>query len=620
LTAATHADAPAPISQSHPTDLQPFLELGIPREQAEKAVRYLRADGSSNGTLSARSRRLARLANACGSLQNAKLAYSLASRSGGEPDDQGVRLLSASLSCCDCVPAAVRLWKTACQAGVQDEGLLLTAARLGGDGTEIVRLLNQLHQQPEQARLVETLARQLVAPGWHAEGSWGARPDSDRQLIWWDFARPSERVPFGMSLTSAPISLVGKVGTRFRFSARWEILGVTDRCHLEITRDGKKWDKLTRYEGRSEWAEHEFDLQPYDGHVVQLRFHVLSGGQREGRGFEMADPRLECVPVTRRLSLHFPELSSGWQRRKSEDRHEVLSGHQSEVELSSAPLALPAMECPTLTLEGRLVASSVYAKATVQVEGAQGNQSLEIPTGSEWRSLRLPLQLREGEVVTRFSARFNSRKEEDGLWVRKLTICGGDPGQREIVPLDGGGDDGDKERLALLQILAGCELDKLRNLAALRRGLPSLRGALALLPLIKAPEHVGLLLELFSKLKEEAIPSFALLTELAEGEDLALQTRVLLTAGLPLYSTTRDHLGDGLVSPAEFAENCRLYLEMREHWSEQTARAGLGLLMTPIGGEGLAERATRFAQLLARHRDPEEFFAAWEQAWEITEE
>ena len=55
---------------------------------------------------------------------------------------------------------------------------------------------------------------------------------------------------------------------------------------------------------------------------------------------------------------------------------------------------------------------------------------------------------------------------------------------------------------------------------------------------------------------------------------------------------------------------------MREHWSEATARAGLGLLMTPIAGETLAQRAAKFAELLARHADAEDFFAAWEQAWE----
>jgi hypothetical protein len=608
---------PAPAGAQPTSETQPLLELGIPPEQAEKALRYLRADGTANGALAARTRRLAQLASACGSLQNAKLAYSLASRSREELDDQEVALLSVSLSCCECIPAAVRLWKSAVESGVCDETLLVTAARLGGDGTETVRLLKLLGAHPEQAELVAGLVRQLAAPGWHAEGSWGALPDLNRELVWWDFARADKRVPFGMSLTSDPISLAGKVGTRFRFQARWEITGVTDRCHLEITRDGgRKWDKLARYEGVRDWSTQEVDLQDYDGQTVSLRFHVLSGGQRQGRGFEMSAPTLSTVPVTRRLKVGFPQLEAGWLRRNSEDRSEAISGHQSESPIESARLALPEMECPTLTLEGRLIASSVYAKAAIEVEGSEGlQQALEVPAGSDWKTLRLPLTCGQ-DISLRLSARFNPRKDDDGLWARKLMVQGGEPGGRQTIPLDGGGEDGDKERLGLLQLLADDDWDRLRDLAVLRRGLSSLRSALALLPLVKAPEHAAVLLQLFSRLKEEAIPSFRLLTESAgSGEDLSLQTQVLLAAGLPFYLSTRDHLGDGLVTPGEFEENCRIYLAMRELWSEETARSGLGLLMTPIAGESLTERVELFKTLLPQYPNAVDFFAAWDQAW-----
>lgn len=611
------AVSPNPAND-YSSDLEPFLELGIPQEQAEKAVRYLRADGSGNGTLVSRSRRLARLAHACGGLQNAKLAYSLAVRAGGEPDDQGVHLLSACLTRCECVPAAVRLWKTAIEAGIQDEALLMTAAWLGGDGSETVQLLGYLRQHPEKAAHAHALARQLAAPGWQAEGSWGGRPDAERSMVWWDFARASERVAFGMSLLSDPISLVAKVGTRFRFQARWEILGVTDRCHLEITRDGgKTWDKLARYEGSSDWCEQTFDLQPYDGRVVRLRFHVLSGGQREGRGFEMASPRLETVPVTRRVAPSFADSPQGWQRRLGEDRSEILSGHQSESPWSSQPLELPAMECPTLTLEARLQASSVYAHAAVEALGPEGEAlQLAVPTSTDWKGLRLALPAGSEPWTFRLTARFNARKEEDGLWVRRVIIQGGEPGRQEVIPLDGGGEDGERERSELVRLLRSDDALRLQELAELRRGLPSLRSALALLPLIQAPEHVAVLLDLFSQLKDQAIPSFRLLLELAAGDDLALQSRVLLASGPALYSSTRDYLGDGLVSPSEFEEHCHLYLRLRQNWSEETARAALSLLMTPIAGEELGERTGVFRRLLESHQRPEDFFHAWEHAWE----
>ena len=610
MTALSPTEQPA-------EELQPFLELGISPQQAEKAVRYLRSDGTANGKLAVRTQRLALLANACGSLQNAKLAYSLAARSGIEPDDLGIRLLSASLACCDCVPAAVRLWKAACQAGVTDEALLVTAARLGGDGAETVKLLELLHGEPERAAVAGDLARQLVAPGWYAEGSWGGRPDPERHLVWWDYTRPQERVPYGMSLTSASLSLANKVGSSFVFEARWEILGVTDRCHLEISRDGgKKWDKLARYEGTSDWSESRIPLQDYDGGSIIIRFHVLSGGQRQGRGFELARPRVESVPVTRRLPLRFPELASGWQRRHGEDRGESLSGHESESVLRSTLLELPPMECPTLTLEGRLQASSVYAKASVEIEGEHGlEQTLEVPTASDWRALRLPLS-GSSQLTFQLSSRFNQRKDDDGLWVRKLVVQGGEPGAQESLPLDGGGEDGEKERLALLEVLADPDTSRLKQLAALREGLSSLQDALGLLPLVQRPEQIPVLLDLFSRLKEEAVPAFRMLLELTGGHDLGLQSQVLLCSGLTRYASTRDHLGDGLVSEEEFVENSELYLQMRQNWSEETARSALGLLMTPIGDETLTERGAVFRGMLQEHSGVEEFFSAWESRWQ----
>lgn len=606
-----------PQNESIEHDLKPFLELGIPAPQAEKALRYLRSDGTANGKLAVRTKRLALLANACGCLQNAKLAYSLAARSGIEPDDVGVCLLSASLAYCDCVPAAVRLWKAACEAGIKDESLLGTAARLGGDGAETVKLLENLAEHKERAKLAGTLARQLVAPGWSTEGSWGCYPDPERRLIWWDYTRPSERAPFGMSLTSAPLSLKDKVGSRFIFDARWEILGVTDRCYLEISRDGgKKWDKVTRYEATCDWSEQSICLADYDGAQIVIRFHVLSGGQREGRGFEMANPRIESVPVTRRISFSFPELSAGWQRRSGENRGENLSGHQSESVLRSAVMTLPALESPTLTMEVKLQASSVYAKATVEVLGPQGVElSQELPTTSEWKPLRLALSDPK-EISVALSARFTPRKDEDGLWVRNLLVQGGDPGVRVSVPIDGGAEDGEKERLELLAILADGDPSRLARLVALRDGLSSLRDALGLLPLTTSAEQIPILLELYSQLKEEALPAFRQLLELAQGEDLTLQTKVLLTSGPQRYASTRDHLGDGLVSAEEFAANCELYLKMRQQWSEESARAGLRLLMTPIGDETLAERAATFRRLLVEHPAVESFFAAWDGYWE----
>lgn len=602
-------------------NVQRFLELGISPEQADQALRFLGADGADPPTLQMRCRFLVALSHACGSFQNAKLAYSLATRSGHALDNQGVKLLTASLRCCDCAPAAVRLWKASRDAGVGDEELLVTAGRLGGDGAEIVKLLESLNEQPEVATMVAELSRQLTAPGWQAEGSWGARPDPLKGLIWWDFARESERRPYGMTLTSDPITLTGTVGTQFCFEARWEISGVTDRCHLEISKDGgKKWDKLARYEGVQDWALHTIDLREYDGHTVRLRFHVVSGGHREGRGFEMADPRLVTVPVRRRLGVTFSELPDGWRCAPgtTEDRSSAYAGHDSEVALVSDVWERPDLESPTLTFDGRLMSSSVYATAHVEIldEAGEAQAVLTVPSTSEWKNLRLPLEsVTARKLRVRLQARFNKRKDDDGLWVRKLTIQGGEPKCQESVALDGGAEDGPKERQALLQVLATGSPQKLAILVELRKGLSSLRDALALLPFVTDTGQISVLLKLFSALKDEAVPTFVLLQELASGEDLHLQSSVLLMSGPKDYSSTRDYLGDGLLSAEEFEQNCHLYLDLRKSWREEAARGGLSLLLTPVADETLAERHTVFRALFQQGTTPEDFFLAWEQAW-----
>lgn len=596
--------------------LHEFQELGFAPEQAQRALRLLASDGCNEDELLARSRRLLALDRACGSLQNAKLAYSLISRSGLTLDDDGTRLLCAALRHCECVPAAVKLWKTAQEVGATEQELLTTAARLGGDGAEQVKILDLLRRHQEWSPTVAELARQLVAPGWHAEGSWGARPDPERGLVWWDFAVPGQRQPYGMSLTSDPIDLSQNVGTKLRFECRLQITGVTDRCHLELTTDEKKWVKLCRFEGEKDWHTQEVDLHAYDGATVRLRFQVLSGGQREGRGFEMATPRLRTVPISYRVPIEFGELGEGWQLRADGQRTASLSGHQSESPQESLTSTLRAMECPTLTFEARMIASSVYANASVEALDVEGQTvaKIEPSPGSEWSSYRQPLPHLDG-LKMRLWSRFNPRREEDGLWVRGLSVLGGYPDSSEVSPLDGGGEDGSQQRKALLELLQGEDLTKLETLSRLRAGLPSLASALALLPMVRHPQHVPVLLHLFSVLKEEAVPSFSLLQDLASEGDLGLQCQVLLTSGLENYASTRDYLGDGLLTPAEFESNCRLYLTLREKWTEESARAGLSLILTPVAEESMAERLEVFESLVESLGEPAELFSAWETRW-----
>ncbi len=593
--------------------------LGIAVEETQKVLRFLSADGAESEQIDLRAFLLTRLTAACGSLQNAKLAYSLAQRSGFTLDSQRVELLVSCLDCCDCVPAAVRLWKRAVEANIEDRSMVLTAARLGSDGAEQLAVLNVLRENPEQSVLVAELARRLTAPGWQAEGSWGGRPDSQFGLVWWDYARPHLRQPYGMVLSSDPISLRNRVGTMFKYQCAYDITGVTDRVHLEISCDGKSWDKVSRFEGVEDWHEQVVDLSDYDGKVVRLRFQVISGGQRQGRGFEFAAPRIETRPINCRMQIQFSDLAPGWHQGSTTDRAASLSGHQSEVPQQSEPLSLPSLAHPTLGFEGRMVASSVYAKGTVEVLGDNDEVlcALDLNPGSEWKNRTLALdRLDNRQIRIRLSARFNQRKDDDGLWVRNLSIYGGESARNETIALDGGGEDGSVERRTLLELIHRGSMDELGRLALLRRSLPTLRDALALLPLLEDEEQIPVLLHLSSLLGEKAVEAFALLKTLAlSGEDLGLQCSVLLLSGTQQYASTRDHLGDGLLTIEEFEANCRIYLKLRESWSEEAAREGLSLFLTPVADETLEERRQVFLDLLEKTPQVQAVFSAWEQIW-----
>ncbi|MCA9781701.1 MAG: hypothetical protein KC800_33515, partial [Candidatus Eremiobacteraeota bacterium] len=492
-----------------------LLELGITSDAADKAILLLGADGAECAALEQRVGYLAALCRACGNLQNAKLAYSLAGRSGHQLDDENCALLAQALKCSECVPAAVRLWKKALEAGVADPAYLVAAARLGEDGMEQIRVLNSLKADPGKLAAVGELARRLRAHGWECEGSWGAVSDPERGLVWWDHAVPSERRAYGMTLTTRPISLRNKLNVVLAFEERHEILGTTDRCHLEVSVDGKRWEKLLKFEGTSDWTSQEVDLSRFSEEEITLRFHVLSGGQREGRGVELANLRLESVSVTRQQKVDFGQLPAGWDADGPQSRsNPTLVGSQSESAVQSEKFGVNRLTAPTLSLEARLQASSVYAEATIEVLSGQDSVLVKesLTPSSDWVKLNLLLPNTKSEDLRlRLWSRFAKRKDADGLWVRNPRLRAGTEDSRESVALDGGFEDGLQEQKALLKLVETGDLDRLKRLLSLREGLPSLKSALALSALLRSEEHIPALLLLFSRMKEGAVEAFGML-------------------------------------------------------------------------------------------------------------
>ena len=594
-----------------------LLDLGVSPEAADRALLLLGADGADSDLLASRVELLVQLTRACGNLQNAKLAFSLAQRSEAKLDSRTAPLLADALRCCDCVPAGVRLWKTALEAGVTDSRCLRTAARLGEDGAGQIRVLRKLQQKPELLETAYELARRLNAPGWQAEGSWGAYCDREHGLVWWDHAAPELRQSFGMSLTTGPISLRDRLHVLLKFKVRHAILGTTDRCHLEVSTDGRRWQKLVKFEGTADWQTCQVDLSQFADDSIYLRFHVLSGGHRQGRGVEIAAPRLESYQVERQTSLSFPEAGDGWKLPQAEDGpSQPIYCDKSESSIVSEPISIEGLVAPTLTAESKVLSSSVYAESRVEVLNAEGDVVAQVGQdgASDWKRLVLGLHdLQEPEIRVRLWSRFASRGEDCGFYLKLLRLKASDETSLHIRYLDGGHDDGIAEQRALLEMLESSEVEDLEQLANLRKGLPSLRSALILARLLESEEQIPALLNLFSILKDDAIQAFELLKEVAAGEDLLLQSKVLLKSGIEKYPSTRDHLGDGLLSMEEFQDNCRLYLRLRESWSEQETRRGLSLLLTPIADEAPAARRERFTTLLDSHPRAEAFIEAWEK-------
>lgn len=593
-----------------------LLDMGIGDSAAENAVVLLSAGANGSSTLEERVELLLELARACGNLQNAKLAYSLALRSEVVLDSQTVPLLVNALRHSDCVPAAVRLWKAAEQAGASQAENLVTAARLGENGAEQIRVLNLLKAEPEKEEYASSLARRLSAPGWSSEGSWGTYFDCERGLVWWDFARPQHRRNFGMTLACEPIELRQRLGACFVFLARTEITGTTDRCHLEVSSDGSRWDKLKKFDGVTDWTEYRIDLSEFRNRRVYLRFHVLTGGQRGGRGIEVAGPRLETVAVAAQRTVQF-EPVEGWSNTSQVSR--LWHAHSSETVLVSEPFEVAQVAAPTIAVETKTASSSAFAEAILELLNSehQVTSSLRLEGTSDWgqRTLPLPEGFQDGLYRLRMRPRFAARKPEDGFWIRQASLLFGAPEDLQVQVLDGSVEDGFMEKKALLHLLEQGTVSELEKLYRLREGLPSLRSALALTKVVEEESQVPALLVLFSRLGEEAVAAFSTLKELAVDEDLDLQARVLLASGLSEYPSTRDHLGAGLLSGSEFETLCRLYLVVRERWSEADTRHGLSLLLTPIAGEELSARSEKFESLLSLHSRPDDLFAAWEKSW-----
>ncbi|MGE0493816.1 MAG: hypothetical protein AB7S38_31695 [Vulcanimicrobiota bacterium] len=585
------------------------------RLQSLAVLRFLE---SLKGPLDGLTERFRFLAQTCGSWSAAKLALSLLR----EPLETPSQELHQALRSNHCVPAAIRLCEALRQSGCQDQErrlLALEAAALLSDGArqQVELLQHLLDSAPlETLESLAFLARQLRLVGWEACGSWGLVEDPQRGLVINDGAHPDRREAFGMTFTSEPISLEGQIRSKLQFMAKVEILGLTDRCHLEVSSDGQEWVKLVKFDGSQPWSSREVDLSAYDGQTIRLRFHVISGHDRQGGGVYLDRLCLTGVLPDRSLAL-------GWQAQAWE-RDVVVAGSEipwactsgDDNHLTSQPIVLDSIGSPTLLLSYRLQTSSLYERCQLelQVDEQDWQEVSAFESGEGRRTIDLaPYGGRT--VRLRFSTNLNPRRPGDGFFLTRLKLVGTGASHscHRMAPLDGSPEDGQPQREGLRQLALAGRFEELGHLARLVAQLKSVACALSFLPHLQTEQDLQALLVLHLAFKEQAGELFERLRASSRGdEDLERLARLMVLTGPDGYLAARDLLGEGLLAAGEVDANIDLYLELARLWGVDLAESAFNLLLVPVAAESLAERRQAFVQLVQACPDePDDALRDW---------
>lgn len=109
---------------------------------------------------------------------------------------------------------------------------------------------------------------------WTASGAWGLQSVPGRGPVWTDSPRGDYAEGANGVLTSRTFSLADFSTAKLAFECRYDLEKVFDSITLEASRDGQQWDKLDAYEGLIGWEPRSYDLTPYCGQDLQLRFRL----------------------------------------------------------------------------------------------------------------------------------------------------------------------------------------------------------------------------------------------------------------------------------------------------------------------------------------------------------
>lgn len=112
------------------------------------------------------------------------------------------------------------------------------------------------------------------ASAWTATGTWGLQNLPGRGPVWTDSPYADYKEGENSSLTSQPFSLESFSQARLSFECRHDLEKIFDPVFLEISSAPDQWETLEKFEGRIGWEERGYDLAPYCGQQVQIRFRL----------------------------------------------------------------------------------------------------------------------------------------------------------------------------------------------------------------------------------------------------------------------------------------------------------------------------------------------------------
>ncbi len=123
------------------------------------------------------------------------------------------------------------------------------------------------------------------ADRWRAEGKWALVDYPGRGKVWTDSPAGEYDLNANASLTSQVFSLEGLQSAKLEFECKHDLEITFDKVFLEASRDGQAWSELANFNLLKGWEEKSYDLTPFVGGPLQLRFRLKTDGDVTKDGF-----------------------------------------------------------------------------------------------------------------------------------------------------------------------------------------------------------------------------------------------------------------------------------------------------------------------------------------------